>query len=155
MKLKKILYPTDFSDYSHVALGYAKGMVEKFGAELHCLHVIDESHLKWLTVNEIGLRAIIKEHDFNQAAQTQMDKLVQQHFNKGMEKPLTKIITGKPFVEIIRYARDNDIDLIVLATHGHGALTSMLLGSVAEKVIRKSPCAILAVRHPDYRYEAP
>ena len=62
---------------------------------------------------------------------------------------------GKPFEQIIRHARQEEIDLIVIGTHGHSALGSMLLGSVAEKVIRKAPCAVLSIRHPDHKFEAP
>jgi nucleotide-binding universal stress UspA family protein len=65
------------------------------------------------------------------------------------------VVMGKPFAEIIRYAREQAIDLIVLGTHGRSALGSMLLGGVAEKVVRKAPCAVLTVRHPDHQFEAP
>ena len=58
----------------------------------------------------------------------------------------TELRTGSPFVEIVRYARDERIDLIVLGTHGRGPIAHMLLGSVAERVVRKAPCPVLTVR---------
>jgi nucleotide-binding universal stress UspA family protein len=65
------------------------------------------------------------------------------------------VLVGAPFVEIIRYARDQSIDLIVIGTHGHSALAAMLLGAVAEKVVRKAPCPVLTVRHPKHVFEMP
>jgi len=65
------------------------------------------------------------------------------------------VVLGKPFEQIIRYAREENVDLIVIGTHGHSALASMLLGSVAEKVIRKAPCAVLSMRHPEHKFQPP
>jgi nucleotide-binding universal stress UspA family protein len=62
---------------------------------------------------------------------------------------------GPPFLEIVRYAQEANIDLIVLGTHGRGGLAHMLLGSVAEKVVRKAPCPVLTVRHPEHEFVAP
>ena len=62
---------------------------------------------------------------------------------------------GTPFAEIVRCARDKDIDLIVMGTHGHTGLAHMLLGSVTEKVVRKAPCPVLTVRHPEHEFVHP
>ena len=62
---------------------------------------------------------------------------------------------GKPFVEIIHHARDHDVDLIVIGTHGRGAVQHALLGSVAEQVVRTSPCPVLTVRHPEHEFVMP
>ena len=59
------------------------------------------------------------------------------------------------FVEIVRYAKEQSIDLVVLGTHGHGPIAHMLMGSVAEKVVRKAPCAVLTVRHPEHEFVIP
>ena len=64
-------------------------------------------------------------------------------------------VVGHAFVEILQYASGNDIDLIVMGTHGRGAVKHMLLGSVAEKVVRKAPCPVLTVRHPGYEFIMP
>jgi nucleotide-binding universal stress UspA family protein len=61
-------------------------------------------------------------------------------------------IVGSPFYEIVRYATEQQIDLIVIGTHGRGPLGHMLLGSVAEKVVRKAPCPVLTVRHPQHEF---
>jgi nucleotide-binding universal stress UspA family protein len=62
---------------------------------------------------------------------------------------------GTPFYEIIRFAREGDVDLIVMGTHGHTGLTHVLLGSVTEKVVRKAPCPVLTVRHPEHEFVHP
>jgi nucleotide-binding universal stress UspA family protein len=62
---------------------------------------------------------------------------------------------GTPFYEIVRYAKEQNIDLIIMGTHGHTGLTHMLLGSVTEKVVRKAPCPVLTVRHPEHEFVHP
>ena len=62
---------------------------------------------------------------------------------------------GTPFYEIIQFAKENDIDLIVMGTHGHTGLAHLLMGSVAEKVVRKAPCPVLTVRHPEHEFVHP
>ena len=62
---------------------------------------------------------------------------------------------GGPYVEIVRYAQERDIDLIVMGTHGRGFVAHMLMGSVAEKVVRKAPCPVLTVRHPEHEFVIP
>jgi nucleotide-binding universal stress UspA family protein len=65
------------------------------------------------------------------------------------------LLSGNPFIEIIRYAKAQDIDLIVMGTHGRGPIAHMLLGSVAEKVVRKSPCPVLTVRDAQHTFVMP
>jgi nucleotide-binding universal stress UspA family protein len=62
---------------------------------------------------------------------------------------------GTPFSEIVRFAKEQQIDLIIMGTHGHTGLTHMLLGSVTEKVVRKAPCPVLTVRHPEHEFVHP
>ena len=66
-----------------------------------------------------------------------------------------EVLMGHPFVEIIRYAREQDVDCIVLGTHGRSGLSHLLLGSVAERVVRKAPCPVLTVRHPEHEFVMP
>jgi len=62
---------------------------------------------------------------------------------------------ASPFPEILRFAADNEIDLIVMGTHGRGGVSHMLLGSVAEKVVRRAPCPVLTVRQPEHEFVEP
>jgi len=153
--IKKILYPTDFSKHSLSALPYAKELAKLSSAEIHCLHVVDEACQYWLGAGEAAMPVVMPAEDIKNSAQEQMTQFVEAHFGDPQGSVVANLVTGRPFVEIIRYARENEIDLIVIATHGHGALASMLLGSVTEKVVRKSTCPVLTVRHPEHKFEIP
>jgi len=156
--IRRILYPTDFSERSVVAIPLALDLARLYGAELHCLHVVDvpgefileDSYMLPLTTE---YRPDYDE--LKKAAETHLDQFIAQHMPDVRDSIKKAVVVGKPFAEIIGYARERDIDLIVLGTHGRSALGSMLLGSVAEKVVRKAPCAVLTVRHPEHRFEAP
>ena len=156
--IKKILHPTDFSERSLAALPLAIDLAQHYGAELHCLHVVEmpgefileDSYMLPLTTE---YRPDYDE--LKKAAEAHLDQFVAQHMPDVQDSVKKAVVIGKPFAEIIHYARDRDIDLIVLGTHGRSALGSMLLGSVAEKVVRKAACAVLTVRHPEHRFEAP
>ena len=148
--LKKILVPTDFSEHSNKALLYGAELAAKFGAELHLLHAIEMTPLMY------GEGAYIPpemEIDRENAAVKQLDDL---HVAATSDvKVVRKVQHGHPFVEIVRYARENDIGLIVVATHGRGAIAHMLLGSVAEKIVRKAPCPVLTVRDKEHEFVMP
>ena len=155
IKLKKILYPTDFSKHSLAALPYALDLTRQFDAQLHCLHVVDESYQYWMAGGESAMPIVVSEREIRDSAQKQLDDFIEKNLAEFKDRLTSKIVSGRPFVEIIRYANQQQIDLIVIATHGHGALASMLLGSVTEKVVRKSPCPVMTVRHPEHKFEMP
>jgi nucleotide-binding universal stress UspA family protein len=156
--ISKILFPADFSDRSLAALPLAMDLAHRYGAELHCLHVVDtesEFFVEGGYIVPLMMEYPLDHGKLKEAAESHLDQFVARHM-PGREDSLKKaVVMGKPFAEIIRYAREQGIDLIVLGTHGYSALGSMLLGSVAEKVVRKAPCAVLTVRHPEQRFEAP
>jgi universal stress protein A len=156
--IRRILYPTDFSDRSLAALPLALDLVRLYEAEFHCLHVVDvpgEFILEDSYMLPLATEYRPDYDELKKAAEAHLEQFVARHM-PGIQDSVTRaVIVGKPFAEIIHYARDRDIDLIVLGTHGRSALGSMLLGSVAEKVVRKAPCAVLTVRHPEHRFEAP
>jgi nucleotide-binding universal stress UspA family protein len=156
INLKKILYPTDFSEYSSAALPYAVHLTEQNKAQLYCLHVVEMPQAEYLTGDYmIALETPhIPEEKVLKTFEARLDRFVAENFSE-IEKVTTKVIVGVPFVEIIRYTRDQSIDIIVMGTHGHSALAAMLLGSVAEKVIRKAPCPVLSVRHPKHKFQMP
>ena len=155
MELKKILYPTDFSKHSLAALPYAKEMAEKFGAELHVLHVVDSAYQYWMAGGEDTAAVVISENELMDSAQQQMDDFIEKNLGDYKSPMTVKLLPGRPFLEIIHYARDQGIDMIVIATHGYGALTSMLIGSVTEKVLRKAPCPVMTIRHAEHKFEMP
>jgi universal stress protein A len=152
--LQRILVPTDFSKFSDNALGYATAFAEKFGAQLILLHVVQD--LTWFIPEAILVApaAMPPLEEFRTAARTALDRVVQK-MNLPVVKIQTAVVEGPPFEAIIRYAREQNIDLIVMGTHGHTGLAHVLMGSVAERVVRKAPCPVLTVRHPEHEFIHP
>lgn len=154
-EFRKILYPTDFSEHSLAALPYVTGMVEAFGAELHCLHVVDDTFQYMLAGTDNTVPVVMSDTELEELSQRHLEEFVEKHLGSVKERLTAKVVPGKPFVEIIRYAREQEMDLIIIPTHGRGALASMLLGSVTEKVVRKASCPVLTVRHSEHVFEMP
>jgi nucleotide-binding universal stress UspA family protein len=149
-----ILVPTDFSKYSENAVKYAAAFAEKFGAELHILHVVQDMAVFIPEAVLVTPMMTPPIDQFKAAAQAALEKVIKDLNLSGL-KVQTEIAQGVPFAEIIRTARDKDVDLIVMGTHGRTGLVHMLLGSVAEKVVRKAPCPVLTVRHPEHEFVHP
>lgn len=142
IKLSRILHPTDFSDNSNAALGYACELAEKFGAELHLLNVIQT--LAMAAPPYDGMAGGDFYETLRRQADEQLAGLPASQTAYGGEV-VREIRDGRPFLEIIRYARERDIDLIVMATHGRTGIEHLLIGSVAENTVRKAPCPVLTV----------
>jgi nucleotide-binding universal stress UspA family protein len=157
IQLKKILYPTDFSDLSLYALRYARNFAKAFVAELHVLHVVDEAYQNWVTMGPNTIPVGPTAQEMLDLAREQMTAFVAEHLgsNNLTFALISKVVLGRPYPTILDYASQQQIDMIVIATHGRGALTHMLLGSVTDKVVRKAPCPVLTVRHPEHEFVTP
>ena len=131
---------------------YAGLLAEKFGASLHVLHVVDQAYQYWMAMGPESIPAGPSVEEMIETAKKQMTEFIGQHVPQSL-KVTTEIVTGRPFMEIIRIAKERTVDLIVIGTHGRGALSQMLLGSVADKVVHKSPCPVLSVREPGQESE--
>ena len=154
IKLNKILVPTDFSDYSKRALPYGCALAAEFGADLHLLHVMQDVIG---LVPEVGI-AFPPTGDYWRELQESAEKALEQlpgSLWSGGQSVVRATREGVPFVEIVRYAKEHEIDLIVIGTHGRTGLSHILLGSVAERVVRKAPCPVLTVRHPEHEFVMP
>ena len=151
--LKKILVATDFSEPSESALKYARAFAEQFGASIHVMHVMEDPFL-YAPTSEGYLVPPHMLEEMESSARSRLNSVLPP---ADREKFSAQLILkhGSPFVEIVRYARDADIDLIVMGTHGRGPIAHMLMGSVAEKVVRKAPCPVLTVRHPEHEFVMP
>jgi len=146
-EFKTILVTTDFSDTSKRALPPALRLAEKFGSKLVVVYV-DEEKLPPLVVEytAVGLDDILRDQE--QRAAARLREFVAENL-RGAGAIEARVATGVPHVEIVRIAEECGAGLIVMATHGRGFISHMLLGSTTERVLRRAPCPVLVVREPN------
>ena len=154
LTLKTVLVPTDFSEASESALRYGKAMAEAFGAGLHVVHVMEDL-LAHAWAAEVYVSSMPQLRDEIEKESRQRLGALLTDDERGKLHVETALLAGNPFLEIIRYAKAHDVDLIVMGTHGRGPIAHMLLGSVAEKVVRKAPCPVLTVREAQHEFVMP
>lgn len=146
IELHRILFSTDFSDYSKEALEYAVHLARGFGADLYLLHVFEPPFFSHTGVSP-GVRPDIHEwiQEVRAAEGENLNKLADQVRHQG---PNVHAILkeGTPYLEILKTAGEIPADLIVLGTHGRTGLGHVLMGSVAERVVRKAACPVFTVR---------
>lgn len=144
--LERILVATDFSDASAAALEYGRSLAQTFGASLHVLHVTENTFLRPVPGDPFALKAAAIRH-------------LEDRFTDDDRTELRAVtaleMSDNPAEEIVKYAKKHDIGLIVMGTHGRGTMAQLLVGSVAEKVVRTAPCPVLTVRHPEQPATAP
>lgn len=152
---QRILLATDFSETSSYAVEHAILIARTLNAELHVLHVLENDIP---AVMDGGVYLPPNYSDFLE----ELDKLAAEKLEAVVSRDdrdkisVTLVMRrGAPFLEIIRYARDQNMDLIVLGTHGRGALAHVLLGNVAEKVVRHASCPVLTIGHPQHEFVMP
>lgn len=155
IRVTNILLPTDFSNIALEALHYARDFADVFEARLHCLHVIDEAHQYWSSISPECIPVGPPPENLLALVSERMERFADEHLSGLKQPPVTDVIIGRPFAEIIGYARENEIDLIVMGTHGRGAIAHVLLGGTTEKVVRKAPCAVLTVRASGHKFVMP
>ena len=145
MNVQRILFPTDFSDHSRTAEKSACDLADQFGAELHVLHVLHDLLLTMpMTAAALLIPPQSLENEIN-FAEEEIQKIPPPAWASG--KRVVRVVrTGATFDAIVRYAQENAIDLIVIGTHGRTGLSHVLLGSIAERVVRHAPCSVLTVR---------
>lgn len=148
-QLKRILLPTDFSEYSKHAVPYACALADEYQAELHVLHILE----KVPDVPYFGMG--LASPGFTEESQQHAEKLLEQLLPADWaprERAIKVIRHGSPFVETIRYAKEAEIDLMVITTHGRTGLSHALLGSQAERLVQKAPCPVLTVRPSGHQF---
>ena len=151
--ISKILAPIDFDAHGTKpldlkqpnisALKYACEFAGRFEAELHVLHVVQ-------SILEIE----ICTHESEKAETKKLNELLIQPSSSKVTV-VREIRKGRPFIEIIKYAKEQSIDLIIMGSHGRNALSHLLIGSEAENTVRKAPCPVLVVRHPEHEFILP
>lgn len=152
--LKHVLVATDFSEASASALTYGRHFARTFGATLHVMHVVENVMARFAAdaypvvlpdlqkeVEEAGQKRLLGVLDAEDYAQLHAIPVVRTSVS--------------PANAIAEYAKDANADLIVMGTHGRGGVAHLLMGSVAERVVRIAPCPVLTVRHPEREFVAP
>lgn len=143
---RRVLWPTDFSRLAKAALPYALKIAVEDGAELIVLHVVSPPVLYETPVMSGAIWGRL-EKEMREAATERLRRMMSAVQSKEHTvRTRTLVALGSPFVQIPRAADRFHCDLIVLATHGHTGLRHVLLGSVAENVVRNAPCPVLTVR---------
>jgi universal stress protein A len=142
MKIHRILFPTDFSEQAHKALGYAGELAKLYRAPMTIVFVNPPP-----VVVPDGMTYMVPSNmpEILDAFEKDLGKLRAEARELGAPEVSTKLVNGVPWNEIVELAMVGKYDLIVMGTHGRGGLKHLLLGSVAEKVVRKAPCPVLTV----------
>jgi len=139
INLQKILCPVDFSRSGRYAFDYACAMAKRHGASLELLHIAEAS-----AYAEDDMPA--GKVSYEQSLQMQLEEWAEQ-----ADCPAeTRLITGIPCIEIVKHANNMQADIIVIGTHGRTGIKHLMIGSVAERVVRTASCPVLTVRHPDF-----
>jgi nucleotide-binding universal stress UspA family protein len=146
--LKHIVFCTDFSDNADEAFAMAKDLAWRYGATLHIVHI-----LVTFSYSPIGEVHVPLEYDakfVERATDAARDAIRDRYIGLLKQKQPYEIIllSGYPASEIIHYAKEKQIDLIVMGCHGLTGLAHVLFGSTADRVVRKAPCSVLTVRLP-------
>jgi universal stress protein A len=143
--ITKILVPIDFSDYSKNALKYATQFAKRFNAKLILIYVVEPIiYPADFSMGQVAIPST--DIDLHSRAEEELNNLASTIDSSLQVETLIK--TGKPFVEINETAKEKDVDLVIIATHGHTGVEHLLFGSTAEKVVRKAPCPVLTLREP-------
>ena len=150
MRLQTILVPTDFSAASRKALVHAAALARLGGGDVTLVHVIEPPPYPQFGYAHIPL----KEAKLKRSARERLEALRQELADVGVKCAFV-IRTGSAFHEITEQAREQQADVIVIATHGRGALAHLLLGSTAERVVRHAPCPVLVVREREHEFVTP
>lgn len=153
IEIKKILCPVDFSKSSDHALDYGRAFAEAYGSMLFLLHVMEMPYLP--SYSTFGIPEIyFPVEEIRKQCNEKLEELLVKCRGDGCETD-GAVVNGTPFLEIVRKAKEEEFDLIVLGTHGHGGLKHLIIGSTAEKVVRKAPCPVLSIKHPEHEFVMP
>lgn len=147
--LKTILVPSDFSECSDAALRYGLELARRFDARLHLLHVVQDPLTQPWAAEGFSAPLFDMVEKWQQDAKA---RLVASIPLADIGRVTVTVTLAWPYAEILRYANEHGVDLIVMGTHGRSGVSHVLLGSIAERVVRHAPCPVLTVRHPQREF---
>ena len=147
--LKQVLVATDFSEPSDAACAYGRELAERFGATLHLLHVVQNFPPGAFGTEGYSVIGPELQAQMEDDARRRLGELVTGTDYTGPAARLAVITESSPALAIIGYAKAHGIDMIVMGTHGRGTLAHLIMGSVAERVVRLAPCPVLTVKQAE------
>ena len=143
--IKRLLVPTDFSPTSDIAFNYALDMAARAGASIHLLHVIDDASFATVYPDGVYVELPGLQEKLIGEAHARLDAVAAVCAAAGVPAT-TQVVVGRPSASITEEANTRGSDLIVMGTHGRGGFAHLMLGSVAERVLRTAQCPVLTVR---------
>jgi len=151
IRLKNVLVATDFSKCSDIALTYGRSLARQFGARLHVMHVVEPIAAD---INVGGFVTAIPElqASLDEEERGQLDALLTEDDRHTLRATVVLVSLAGPAQAIVEYATTENVDLIVVGTHGRRGISHLLMGSVAERVVRTAPCPVLTVRNPEREF---
>jgi nucleotide-binding universal stress UspA family protein len=154
IRVGHVVVATDFSEASAAALNYGRELARISGGTLHLLHVVDDVVARY-TLEAVVLVPVNLQTEVENVARRRLEGLLGDDDRRELGAKAVLRTSSATAEEIVEYAREVNADVIVIGTHGRGTLSRLLLGSVAERVVRLAPCPVLTVRHPQHEFVAP
>jgi nucleotide-binding universal stress UspA family protein len=153
--LKKILVATDFSEPSNAALAYGRQLARTFGAQLTLFHAAENILSRGYGSDAFVFIEPNLQGQVEAAALTHARSLLSAEDREELHATAVVATALSAAAAITDYARREQIDLLILGTHGRGAVAHLMMGSVAERVVRTAPCPVLTVKHPEHEFVLP
>jgi len=153
--MQTVLVATDFSDASDTAMAYGRMLARAFNASLHVVHVVENVFIR-TAAGEFGVSEVgVVMQSLEDAARTQLENFVTAEDRRDLRAETCVLNANSAATGITSYAREQHVDVIVIGTHGRGALSKLLMGSVVDRVLRTAPCPVLTVHRPDRELVTP
>ena len=156
--LKHVLVATDFGEPASVALDYGRELARLFGATLHVVHVVNDINARALGLTGFPEQTPVLagvQHELQAAAGETLARLITDDDRRRLDVRMAVLTGLTPSAALLDYAKDALVDLIIVGTHGRGAVAQFFMGSVADRLVRAAPCPVLTVRHPEREFLRP
>ncbi len=155
ISLKKIVVATDFGEAADAALSYGRELARSFNARLELVHVVENVLTRGFGAEGYVASYPELQQEVEEAAERQLASMLSDEDRQMLGAKAVLLKSNSPAFTIVGYAKEQDADLIIMGTHGRGAVAHLLMGSVAERVVRTASCPVLTVRHPEHEFVLP
>jgi nucleotide-binding universal stress UspA family protein len=153
--LKKIMVATDFSEPSEAALAYGQQLARTFGAELTLFHAVGDIAARASGGDGFAFIDPVLQTQIETSAREKAGSLISDEDRDQLRARAVVVTAASAAAAITEYAHREQVDLIIVGTHGRSGVAHLVMGSVAERVVRTAPCPVLTVRHPEHEFVRP